>query len=669
MKAIRVLMILAAVIAIATPCIAGQENTGGDTTVTSENLERKDDKYNLSGSVVMRSGEAIMRSDNATMDDKTNILTAEGNVFYLDADVEIFARSAEIDMATKMGTMLDAEILVKQDGMRIRGGRIIRTGQKRFYIDKASATPCESIPPDWCIAGSNVDVEIGERIKADHATFRILDVPVLYSPYVWAPIITERRSGLLPPTFGYKHSRGFFYRQPYFWAISENRDTTIVMDYYTKSALGQALEYRYMESPLTSGSMNLYRLRDNIRKRTYYEFLGRHRQDEGQSGGMGGFVDINYLNYREFYRLYEPYVETSSKRFLASTAEAHYKWHGNSRFYALTTKAQDLKDDVDKDTVLQKTAETGYVSAPIGIGDSTIFGRAWFSNFERRLGYDGRRTALEAKTAYKIGQGPVLTQSVSARKAFYEFRYENNKDEAMHTLFHDYNATLESIFERKYQSGIGHGLEPSISYYYSALEGTPTPTFDSLEMMSAEASVITASIMNRAFDRTKDYVTLRVSQSYDFNKPRDAFTPMSVDAVINGPLTITANLLYDHYAGKFTTANATESANIYRTDIALGQRYARDTNVTLYTLDLSHRAAGGFTLETGVRYDDSEEGMEEFRAAVKYQSQCWSTKVSYIKKPDDYTVYLEIGLLGLGEYGVKKTVDTEEKQKTSTTAN
>ena len=42
-------------------------------------------------------------------------------------------------------------------------------------------------------------------------------------------------------------TRGFGLHLPFFWAISENRDATFVLDAYSKVGIGEGMEYRFVE--------------------------------------------------------------------------------------------------------------------------------------------------------------------------------------------------------------------------------------------------------------------------------------------------------------------------------------------------------------------------------------------------------------------------------------
>lgn len=71
-------------------------------------------------------------------------------------------------------------------------------------------------------------VEIDGYAQLFHSTFDVKNTGIFYSPFMVLPAKTTRQSGLLPPDYGISDKRGFYYTQPYFWAIDESHDMTVL---------------------------------------------------------------------------------------------------------------------------------------------------------------------------------------------------------------------------------------------------------------------------------------------------------------------------------------------------------------------------------------------------------------------------------------------------------
>ncbi len=77
------------------------------------------------------------------------------------------------------------------------------------------------------------------------ATLELLGIPVAYTPFLSHPDPTvKRKTGLLTPTFGSSDSLGSSIRQPYFWAISRDKDLTFDQIFYASNYPLISGEYR-----------------------------------------------------------------------------------------------------------------------------------------------------------------------------------------------------------------------------------------------------------------------------------------------------------------------------------------------------------------------------------------------------------------------------------------
>lgn len=642
--------LLRAIAALLLPALCGLSHAQ-EVEIASEKLTAKGPVLVLEGSVLVKKGDASIRAERAVYNSDTGEVSAEGDIRYEDPDASITAERADVNLRTERGVLYDAAVFFKKDHYRFTGTEIHRTGKDRYLIKRGAATTCEGLPPAWCFRGSDIDVLVGERIKARNVTFRIKGVPVLYTPYFWAPIVTERRTGLLSPTLGYRDLTGFFYRQPFFWAMAENRDATFFLDYYGERAFGQGLEYRYVEGPGISGSLNLYRLADEIRDRDFVEVRAGHRQTGRY---VSGFMDLKHINHREFYRIYEPYVEQSSKRFLESSAEV-YAPVGRSKLYLSGRYYQDLKDGVEQSAVLQRLPELGFFFAPDGLGPVLFQGAARAARFERNDGLRGERYDIEVKGTHSIGTGPVLTQTASARQLFYETEDDSTGfavEESLENRIYEYEATLLGAFERAFGQG-RHIVENFLSYRYAELEENNPPFFDSTEQ-AADASLASLTVLNRLLDEKGEFMTLKVTQSYDFLLEEDELLPLLADITLRRPVNLSVGAAYDHAEDEFASAKARVDIKAGKTGIKANYFYTRSADVNAYEVDLSQGFGKRLALSAGLRYDDEEEGgAEELRAGIRYTSQCWGVEFAYVERPEDYSVFVNLSLLGLGGFEVR----------------
>jgi len=621
--------------------------------ISSERMEQHEGMYYFEGSVQINRQHFSLWSERAVVSEADSTLEAEGSVIINSPDFYATGSRTSMDLDKGTGVLHDAQVHFLDGDYYVDAEEFEMLGDGHYRLKRATLTTCTDLPPAWCIRGSEVDILVGERIVATHARFKVKNVPVLYTPYLWAPIVTDRRTGPLPPNFGYRKSTGLHISQPFFWAISESRDATLTLDYHTKEAFGQEVEYRYIEAPHITGQWNIMHLRDTEHALDYYETRIRHRHD-GEP--VSGFLNIHTINREDYYRLYEDYLEDSSRRYLESTAEVAYsispeKPFGNSRLYASARNYQDLMEGVRSEEVLQRRPEVGISVAPLGPGSLDFFGRARSITFDREVGTEGRRADLEAMASLTMGSAVLLRQEVGAERHVYEVNEAALPTINEETTLYSYRADLGFTASRAYRS-LTHEVSPSLIYSSTVLEGDTPARFD-IEDTAADSSTGTLQLVNRLLGERGRLVSLQIKQTYDFLAEDEPYRPISTNLSLmqpSGPATLSLGFTYDHYDRQIRSMNSRLKLQFKRVYFEAGQQYNRQSEVETYSADAGLKVNDKLKLLAGMRYDKEEEdGLEEVSAGLNYQSQCWGIRLTYVKKPDDYAVYMQLTLLGLGE--------------------
>jgi hypothetical protein len=113
-------------------------------------------------------------------------------------------------------------------------------------------------------------------------------VPLIpFIPVFSASLRKDRHSGLLAPSFGTSNDKGFTYRQPIFWAISDSQDLTLVPTYFEKRGLALGGSYRYIRRETSRGELEGFGLDDTERKEMRGVVGFRHEEEltPGSSSG------------------------------------------------------------------------------------------------------------------------------------------------------------------------------------------------------------------------------------------------------------------------------------------------------------------------------------------------------------------------------------------------
>jgi LPS-assembly protein len=90
-----------------------------------------------------------------------------------------------------------------------------------------------------------VDMD-SKKARAQNSTFKLMNMPVLFLPYVTHPVDTGgRQSGFLIPTPGYSSTKGIILADEYYWAINRSTDLTMGLEYYSLRGWSQSGTFRY----------------------------------------------------------------------------------------------------------------------------------------------------------------------------------------------------------------------------------------------------------------------------------------------------------------------------------------------------------------------------------------------------------------------------------------
>lgn len=170
----------------------------------------------------------------------------KGSYQYRDNLIQAEGRDAAVDLTSKAAELFNTSYqLVGRQG---RG-----TSESGHFNDQtrtlknASFTSCLVNDKSWSIEANEMIQHVqDEYAEMWHARFKVMGVPVFYSPYLQFPIGDRRRSGLLIPNFERSSKNGFTYSQPFYWNIAPNMDATFTPTYYSRRGWQISPEFRYL---------------------------------------------------------------------------------------------------------------------------------------------------------------------------------------------------------------------------------------------------------------------------------------------------------------------------------------------------------------------------------------------------------------------------------------
>lgn len=676
---------------------------------------KEEDKYVATGNVKLEKDKTVVYADRAVLFEKAAYVEVEGHVIYEDPTTLINSERAELSLDTRTGKMYNAVILLKDQKAKAGAGgkidfwvnsdKVEKIDDSHYYATAATFTSCETIAevegrykspyenkvfgadsPDWCFKGSNVDILIGDRVAGKNMVYRVDGLPLLYSPYFRLPVGKDRETGLLTPLFGNSSVKGFQFSPKFFWAIDENKDATLSLDYYSKRGTGEGLEYRYLDFD-DKGKWSVYHLSDSVEHKTNLVFKGSHDQ---MFGDIKTYVDINYVNQWDYYNQFSTQRSERIERYTQSSGEISVPFK-DSRLYLLGQYWVDLQQPPQLQTpplpaqpnVAQRLPELGYVVNTTSIGPLLFSMNSSIANFTRSTNpgvqsldinsATGQRLDINPTISYTFGDWVQFFQSLSLDETAYKLSNMGttigttttigtanstvSSDPHRETL--QYTAKALTRFFKQYESGT-NSIEPSISYSFNpAFTTHPLPLFDSVDWANKIAGNNNKSSLGQI--AVLDTLTLksvsistRLIQPYDLTAvaPAHPLQPTELDwSISHGPYSLNLTMTDDLNTMIVQTFNGSLSATVYPgTTASIGRYYTYAAppavSTEQYSFSVTSVVSKTLTAAANVFYD-SNVGLRDYALHAIYTKQCWSIDASFQRKPPDTIHPSETSLLFL----------------------
>ncbi len=642
------------------------EESADITALHMEHISRTN-IYIAKGSVKIVLGTTTLLADEIRLDGNTSDVSASGNIVYEDPEVIIKAERIELNTRTKLGTIYDGYILIKESNFHIRTENIKKTGEKTFFLDNAILTSCDADPPGWRITGKSITVSQGKSLKGKHSTLRVKNIPVLYSPYFWAPLSKERETGFLFPLFGYSSTRGQYFKQGFFWAIRDNHDASFYLDYYDEKGFAEGLDYRYLISPESNGELWIYHVRDNEPSRSLFEIKAYHNQKF--SDDISGYLKVHTVNEHDYY---ETMDSTSAGRFGLSSwktslfgfaseerlqkyleSNLHIsKSLSGGRTYILAQGRQSLEGSSKE--IPQSVPEIGFILNTRSKKYFSFNMAVKGTNFMKEEGQKGQRLDIFPNIYFSYGRLVNITQRVGVRDTLYALKKpaaDKNR------LLFDLGTSLTTKFFKKYETFI-HLVEPSLEYeYVPSVNQDDISFFDSADFIP-QTSRINYALTNRISGLSSGTLEtrLRLSQSYSFLDIDRQFSPALAEAAVSSEkVDLTVNASYDVHDNNFSETISSVKLKHDKGYVGAGKNYRRSSSLDqvifeagLYMPIKFFKTDLPLDFHGKLWYDLNGGGIQELNLRSTYEHQCWSLTVLFIKKPSDYQILFAIGLTGLG---------------------
>jgi LPS-assembly protein len=514
-----------------------------------------------------------IKADWVVYDMDLGTVKLRGNVLIDIGPDTLKASEGTVHLTRETASFTDATIIRQYKDMHVEGRVIEKTGELDYHIEDGWLVTCkmrEGETPPWSFHAEDAKINDGGYAFLKHATFRIKDVPVLYSPYMLLPAKRNRQTGFLFPSVALSDRNGFSLEWPLFINLSSSSDITLYPHYLADRGFMAGAEGRYMLDQESKGTMMMNFLNDDLSdmdnpdNAEYYADTGYAHTNQNRywirgkaDQKIGEWVtrldldlisDQDYLD--EFTNGFTGYSVSDrrlSDQFGRGLQDRHIyerenklttlrSW-GNGTSLEATLKGIDDLTEGDDSTALWKFPEVKY-GGLVSLYD-TEMDFSWDADYvyyKRDAGVEAQRIDLypRLKTALPmVSEYLEITVGAGVRDTMYLI--DDNGDETWkdadseNRFLADVNGEIATTMRRDFAmsgqqtSAWSHILRPFVRYtYVTDPDVDKLPRFDSVDS-AGDQNEITYGVNNfftvsddgdnGEFER--DYGYIKLEQSYD----------------------------------------------------------------------------------------------------------------------------------------------------------
>ncbi len=254
-------------------------------------LDVERETVRLEGEAQANYTASVLEADSITYRAGVQFISARGNIKLASQGMKEVTSDSILyyDVSQFKGTILDARTAFAERGAEwyVRGTATPR-GETTVFVEAGSFTSCEYDEPHYFFKAGQIKVVSENVIVAWPVTLYIQNVPVIWLPFFAQDIRPGRRSGFLPPRFGFNDILGGsdFNRQisdfGYYFALNPFMDAQVTVDWFSGNftRLNGAFRYKVLKRFFQGNVLGSYSFGDNGNS---LEFRASHDQEIGPS--------------------------------------------------------------------------------------------------------------------------------------------------------------------------------------------------------------------------------------------------------------------------------------------------------------------------------------------------------------------------------------------------
>ncbi len=237
---------------------AEEEEDELDIRADSVEFDAAQRVYVARGNVRISKGETVISADWVAFSNTTQQGVATGNVLISEAGDTLVADALHFELDDLLGVIYGGELSGDDTDFQMQGDRIKRLDKQRYLFHDAAFTTCKC--PDgerdpWRIRAETADLNLDGYATTKNTKVDILGVPLLWTPWMQYPLKTDRKTGLLFPTFATSERTGFDVSVPFFWAVHDQVNVILEPRYLTNRGFKPEAEIEYVFGAYSLGEL------------------------------------------------------------------------------------------------------------------------------------------------------------------------------------------------------------------------------------------------------------------------------------------------------------------------------------------------------------------------------------------------------------------------------
>jgi LPS-assembly protein len=559
--------------------------------------------YTFTGDVLLERAGQILEADFLRYHESSNRVDVDGNVRMRQGEASLTASDGYLYLDEDRGELNHVDFMLGPSAHgSAREARLRNASDSEYSL--ARYTTCPPSSEDWWLKSRDLKIDRDEGFAtARHATLSFYGLPILYTPYISFPIDDRRKTGVLPPTIGYRSEAGLDLAIPYYLNLAPNYDMTLTPRLITGRGLMLDTEARLLRPGFATELGVDYLPSDSLygddRWRTELDFRSLWQNNAYLQAQYNRVSDTDYLND------FGSDLSTVSEQDLLSQFVMGYRtngWH----LQALAQSWQSLDDtlpDYARPYRILPRVIADY-RRPADEGDLSYGLTADVARFAypNDLRVTGVRSDLLARTslrherqAYYLIPGVALSHT----------RYQLNQPDPTAPESLDRSLPLFSVdsgvFLERDTRLAGHDLlqtlEPRLFYLY-----VPYRDQSALPL----------------FDTSKAELTL--AQLFDTNR----FTgPDRIGDANQVAASITSRLLHQASGRELLSAGIGRAFYFQGREVTIGPQLPEDRRSVSDLLANARTTLGAFALSGDLRYDTHDREIVRRALRLSYRPAEW----------------------------------------------